>query len=243
MQCAAIGYNQANLFSNEVALKLKAVIFDLDGLLIDSEPFWYEGEMIYFGKVGLQLSHADCLLTTGMRIDQVAQFWYERQPWPQPPAPHEVAMQINDYVIQSIRERAELLPGAGEAVKRTHAMGLKVGLASSSHLNLIEAALETFGLREYFQAVSSSEQSGYSKPHPGVYLNAAAMLGEAPETCLAIEDSINGLIAAKAAQMKCLVVPGHDLQDDPRFSLADFRLESLEQFTAEFLQTRIGDRQ
>lgn len=217
-------------------MKHNAVIFDLDGLLIDSEPFWYEGEKFYFGKVGLDLSDEDCLLTTGMRIDRVAQFWYERQPWPIPPTPEEVAMQINDYVIQSIRERAELLPGAGQAVKLAHVMGLKVGLASSSHLNLIEAALETFDLRRYFQAISSSEQSGYSKPHPGVYLNAAAMLGESPETCLAIEDSINGLIAAKAAHMKCLVVPGHGLEHDPRFVLADFRLESLEQFTAEFFK-------
>ncbi len=221
-------------------MKLNAVIFDLDGLLIDSEPFWYEGEKIYFGRVGLALSDADCLLTTGMRIDRVAQFWYERYPWPVPPAPDEVAMQINDYVIQSIRARAELLPGAGQAVKLARKMGLKVGLASSSHLNLIEAALETFGLREDFQAVSSSEQSGFSKPHPGVYLNAAAMLGEPPETCLAIEDSINGLIAAKAAQMKCLVVPGHGLEEDPRLALADFRLKSLEEFTPEFLKMLMG---
>ncbi len=230
-----------NPFRNEVTLKFNAVIFDLDGLLIDSEPFWYEGEKLFFGKVGLNLSDSDCLLTTGMRIDRVALFWYERHPWPIPPTPNEVAMQINDYVIQSIREQAELLPGAGEAVKLAYEMGLKVGLASSSHLNLIEAALETFGLRRYFAAVSSSEQSGYSKPHPGVYLNAAAMLGEPPEACLAIEDSVNGLIAAKAAQMKCLVVPGHGLQDDPRFVLADFRLDSLEQFTAEFLQTLTGE--
>lgn len=221
-------------------MKLNAVIFDLDGLLIDSEPFWYEGEKIYFGQVGLRLSDADCLLTTGMRIDRVARFWYERQPWPVPPTPDEVAMQINDYVIQSIRERAELLPGAEQAVKAAHGMGLKVGLASSSHLNLIEAALERFGLRAYFQAVSSSEQSGFSKPHPSVYLNAAAMLNEVPEVCLAVEDSVNGLIAAKAAQMNCLVVPGHGLQNDPRFALADAKLQSLEQFTPQFLRNLTG---
>lgn len=224
-------------------MKLNAVIFDLDGLLIDSEPYWYEAEKVYFAKVGLQLSDADCLLTTGMRIDKVAQFWYEHHPWPQPPTSEELATQMNEYVIESIRARAELLPGAGQAVKLAREMGLKVGLASSSRLNLIEAALETFGLREYFQAVSSSEQSGFSKPHPGVYLNAAAMLGEPPETCLAIEDSINGLIAAKAAQMKCLVVPGHGLQNDPRFALADFRLESLEQLTPEFWRRMTGERE
>lgn len=224
-------------------MKLNAVIFDLDGLLIDSEPYWYEAEKVYFAKVGLQLSDADCLLTAGMRIDKVAQFWHMRQPWPVPPAPDEVAMQMNEYVIESIRARAELLPGAGQAVKLAREMGLKVGLASSSHLNLIEAALETFGLREDFQAVSSSEQSGFSKPHPGVYLNAAAMLGEPPETCLAIEDSINGLIAAKAAQMNCLAIPGHGLEEDPRFALADFRLESLEGFTPEFWRRMTGEHE
>lgn len=215
-------------------MKPQALIFDLDGLLIDSEPFWYEAEKIHFKKVGLELSDADCLLTAGMRIDKVAQLWYKRQPWPQPPTTDELAMQMNDYVIQSIRERSELLPGAAEAIRLAHSLGVKIGLASSSHLNLIEAALETFELRKYFQAVSSSEQSGYSKPHPGVYLNAAETLGVVPENCLAIEDSINGLIAAKAAQMKCLVIPGHGLQTDPRFVLADHRLDSLEQFTPAF---------
>jgi sugar-phosphatase len=217
-------------------LKPQAIIFDLDGLLIDSEPFWYEAEKTHFKKVGLELSDADCLLTAGMRVDKVPQFWYARYPWPQPPTTDELAMQMNDFVIQSIRERSELLPGAAQAIRLAHELGVKIGLASSSHLNLIEAALDTFDLHKYFHTVSSSEQSGDSKPHPGVYLNAAAALGIAPENCLAVEDSINGLIAAKAARMKCLVVPGHGLQADPRFVLADYRLDSLERFTPDFWQ-------
>jgi len=217
-------------------LKPQAIIFDLDGLLIDSEPFWYEAEKIHFKQVGLELSEADCLLTAGMRVDKVAQFWFERHPWSQPPTTGELAVQMNDFVIRSIRERSELLPGAAQAIQLAHTLGLKIGLASSSHLNLIEAALETFDLHQYFQVVSSSEQTGYSKPHPGVYLNAASTLGVSPENCLAVEDSINGLLAAKSAQMKCLVVPGHGLQSDPRFVLADYRLDTLEQFTPEFWQ-------
>jgi len=209
-------------------LKPEAIIFDLDGLLIDSEPFWYEGEKIFFERVGLSLSDADCLLTAGMRIDRVSRFWYARQPWPTPPTVDEVAMQINDFVIQSIRERSELLPGAAAAIQLAAAEGCKIGMASSSHFNLIEAALETFNLRRYFQTVASSETSGYSKPHPAVYLEAAQALDVAPSACLAIEDSINGLIAAKAAGMRCLVVPGHGLREDPRFVLADYRLDSLE---------------
>jgi sugar-phosphatase len=217
-------------------LKPQAIIFDLDGLLIDSEPFWYEAEKIHFEKVGLTLSDEDCFRTAGMRIDQITRYWYQRHPWTFPPDVDELAMQMNAYVIACIRKRAELLPGAEQAMKSAHSLGVKVGLASSSHINLIEAALETFDLRQYFHAISSSEHSGYSKPHPGVYLNAATALGTDPETCLAIEDSINGLIAAKAACMKCLAVPGHGLQNDPRFALADLRIESLLQFRPELLE-------
>lgn len=217
-------------------MKPQAIIFDLDGLLIDSEPFWYEAQKIFFKEVGLDLSDADCLLTTGMRIDGVTRYWYERHPWPLPPTTDELAMQINAYVIQSIQQRSELLPGAAEAVHFAVSQGCRIGLASSSHLNLIEAALETFDLRRHFQAVASSEFSGHSKPHPAVYLDAAKALGIAPGECLAVEDSINGLIAAKAAGMKCLAVPGHGLQQDPRFVLADYRLASLEHLNATLWQ-------
>jgi mannitol-1-/sugar-/sorbitol-6-/2-deoxyglucose-6-phosphatase len=217
-------------------LKPKAIIFDLDGLLIDSEPFWYEAEKIFFQKVGIELSDADCLFTAGMRIDGGSRYWYERYPWPAPPTVVELAMQMNAYVIQSIRQRSELLPGAAQAIQYAVSQGVKIGLASSSHLNLVEAALETFDLRRHFQAVASSEFSGYSKPHPAVYLDAAEALGIAPAECLAVEDSINGLIAAKAAGMKCLAVPSHGLQNDPRFVLADYRLDTLEHFNSEVWQ-------
>lgn len=215
-------------------MKPQAIIFDLDGLLIDSETFWYEAEKIHFRKVGLELSDADCLLTAGLRVDVLTRYWYERHPWPLPPSIDDLAMAMNDYVIEAIRTRGQLLPGAGEAVRFAHSLGVKIGLASSSHLNLVESALEAFSLRQYFHVISSSEHSGYSKPHPGVYLQAAEELGVRPESCLAIEDSINGLIAAKAARMKCLVVPGHGLEQDPRFILADYRIDSLAQFTADW---------
>jgi mannitol-1-/sugar-/sorbitol-6-/2-deoxyglucose-6-phosphatase len=134
-------------------LKPKAIIFDLDGLLIDSEPFWYEAEKIHFKTVGLELNDDDCVLTTGMRIEKVSRYWYERQPWPAPPTVDEVAAQINEHVIQSIRERGVLLPGAAQAVRFAAAQVGKIGLASSSSFNLIEAALETFDLRSYYQAI------------------------------------------------------------------------------------------
>jgi sugar-phosphatase len=217
-------------------LKPQAIIFDLDGLLIDSEPFWYTAEKIHFKTVGLELSDADCILTTGMRIDKVARYWHARQPWPAPPTPDEVAAQINDRVIEFIRARGELLPGASQAVQFAAAQVDKVGLASSSGFSLIWAALDTFDLRRYFQTVASADTSGFSKPHPAVYLEAAQALGVDPAACLAVEDSINGLVAAKAASMKCLVVPGHGLRTDPRFALADYRLDTLEGFNTDFWQ-------
>lgn len=217
-------------------MKPQAIIFDLDGLLIDSEPFWYEAEKIHFRTVGIELSDDDCILTTGMRIEKVTRYWYARQPWPAPPTTDELAAQINAHVIESIRARGELLPGAAQAVQFAAAQVDKIGLASSSNYDLIEAALTTFNLRRHFQVVSSADTSGLSKPHPAVYLEAAQALGVDPANCLAIEDSITGMVAAKAASMKCLVIPGHGLRNDPRFALADYRLDTLERFDADFWQ-------
>lgn len=124
-----------------------------------------------------------------------------------------------------------MLPGVREAVALCKAQGLKIGLASASPLHMLEKVLEMFELRDQFDALASAEHLPYSKPHPQVYLDCAAKLGIAPMSCVALEDSVNGMIASKAARMRSIVVPEAENSRDPRFVLADVKLTSLQQLT------------
>lgn len=213
---------------------VQAVIFDMDGLLLDSEDFWQQAEYDTFSALGVPLTLADTAKTVGWRCDYVVDYWYRQFPWS---GPHqgEVADQIIAQVIDIIRARGVLLPGARQALQHCQQLQLPVALATSSNHQMMLAALEHFELLPYFQATCSAQYLPYAKPHPQVYLNAAAALGVAPESCLALEDSVPGVIAAKAARMRCIAVPEPKHRFDPRYSIADRTLDSLLQFDAQLL--------
>lgn len=202
------------------------VIFDMDGVLIDSEPLWRRAEIEVFGTVGVALTEADCMRTTGLRIDEVVAFWHRQQPWAEP-AVTEVAARIVTRVIELVRAEGEPLPGAVAALDFFAARGLPLGLASSSPLRLIEAVLARLRLRERFAAVHSAEHEARGKPDPAVYLHAAAQLGHDPARCVAIEDSIPGVLAAVAAGMGCIAVPAPEDRNDSRLRSASVVLGSL----------------
>src|SRR5690606_29822710 len=105
----------------------------------------------------------------------------------------------------------------------------KIGLASSSPFRMIEELITHFGLTDYFDCIVSADSVAFGKPHPGVFLYAAQQLNAAPHQCLVLEDSMNGVIAAKSARMNVIAIPDTLHFDDPRFSLADIKLRSLEE--------------
>lgn len=205
---------------------IKAVIFDMDGLLIDSEPLWQESEIVVFGKVGLRLDRAMCMETMGMRVDAVVDYWHSRHPWDDVPK-KEIEDGIIDEVVERILREAEPKEGVASAIGFVRGKGARIAIASSSSYRIIEAVLDKFGLKDTFEVVHSAEEEEYGKPHPAVYLTAARKLGVSPRECLAIEDSYNGVISAKEAGMRCIAVPDPLTCDDARFGLADVRLISL----------------
>jgi HAD superfamily hydrolase (TIGR01509 family) len=205
-----------------------AVIFDMDGLLIDSEPLWRRAEIEVFARVGVHLTEADCMRTTGLRVDEVVAFWYRERPWIGP-ALAEVAERIVSRVIELVRSEGELMPGAIEALDFFAARGLPLGLASSSPRRLIDVVLECFGLGPRLLVVHSAEHEPRGKPDPTVYLHTAEGLGHDPRRCMAIEDSIPGVLAAVAAGMGCIAVPGPEHRGDPRLGSATVVLGSLEE--------------
>ncbi|MGF1724010.1 hexitol phosphatase HxpB [Photobacterium nomapromontoriensis] len=205
---------------------LQAAVFDMDGLLVDSEPFWQHAQVDIFTSLGVVMTKQDTLQTTGLRIDQVVEFWYGKQPWED----HDLAT-VTEMIVARveslIKEHKPMLPGVIEAIGICEQSGLKIALASSSPMRLIMTTLEALSLENKFSVILSAEHLRFGKPHPEVYINAADALGIPPQACVAFEDSVNGLLAAKAAQMKGIAVPEPTVINDPRWAIADCKLNSL----------------
>ncbi|EPH6760853.1 hexitol phosphatase HxpB [Cronobacter dublinensis] len=207
--------------------QILAAIFDMDGLLIDSEPLWDQAELEVMATLGVDTSRRHELPDTlGLRIDLVVELWFAQQPW-NGPSVAEVTQRIITRAMTLVEEKRPLLPGVADAIALCKAQGLKVGLASASPLHMLERVLTLFGLRESFDALASAEHLPYSKPHPQVYLDAAAKLGVDPLCCVTLEDSVNGMVATKAARMRSIVVPAEENRSDVRWALANVRLHSL----------------
>ena len=205
---------------------IKAVIFDMDGVLIDSEPLWRESATIIFQQAGAPLTHALMRQTSGLRIDEFVQHWHRHFKMDA----HEPTLRkiILQDVCDRIRTKGQALPFAKEAVQLVKDRGLKVGLATSSPTVVINAVLERIQLSpKAFDVRLSAEKLSHGKPHPEIYIQAAKKLGVAPTDCLAIEDSINGMVAAMAARMTTRVIPDTSQREDKRFGLADIMGESL----------------
>lgn len=211
--------------------QILAAIFDMDGLLIDSEPLWDRAELDVIASLGVDITRRSELPDTlGLRIDMVVELWYAQQPW-NGPNRQDVTDRIIQRAISLVEAERPLLAGARDAVALCKANGLRVGLASASPLRMLEKVLSLFDLRDHFDALASAEKLPYSKPHPQVYLDCAAKLGVDPLCCVALEDSVNGMIASKAARMRSIVVPDAEHRDDPRYVLANVKLTSLTQLT------------
>ena len=194
------------------ARPIEAVVFDMDGVLVDSEPMWRAVEREVFAGVGIELTDEDLYPTMGVRIGDVVDRWYRRHPW-SGPSRDQVAETIVDGVARTVRERGILLDGARDAVDRVRSLGLRVALASSSPMPLILAVLSLDGLAARFDVVVSGEDEELGKPDPAVFLSAARRLEVPPDRCLVVEDSINGVRAAKAAGMVCVAVPAVGADD------------------------------
>jgi len=215
-----------------------AVIYDMDGVLTDSEPLWKVAMEEVFASVGCELTREDFQKTTGLRIDEVVVYWHGISPW-EVVTPKEVEDMIIQRMISLLTERATALDGVVESLEFFKEKGKKIGLATSSYEVLIETILETLNIRHFFDAVHSAEKEQFGKPHPAVYLTTAEMLGVRPQHCLVIEDSLNGVISGKAARMTVICVPEKSHNPEPRLSLADYQFDNLSEVVAHFKQNPV----
>ncbi len=215
---------------------IEAVIFDMDGLLIDSEPLWDISMQEVFATLGVDMPAELAAQTRGLRTREVVNYWHNYFKWDSAKSTEDVCTEIIDNVTNKILTEGEGMEGLHYILEYFHAKDMKVGLASSSPLNLIECVLNHLNISSYFQAVYSAEFEPYGKPHPAVYLTCAKELNVSPVHCLAFEDSVNGMVAAKAARMKVVAVPEPHNQKDKRYGLADLQLPSLLHFTNEHFE-------
>ncbi|HLP55235.1 MAG TPA: hexitol phosphatase HxpB [Fluviicola sp.] len=212
-----------------------AIIYDMDGVLTDSEPIWKIAMEEVFASVGCTLTRNDFQRTVGLRIDEVVCYWYAVAPWKEG-TPAEVENRIIQRMVALLTERAVPLPGVIESLEFFKAQGKKIGLATSSYEILIDTILQTLGIGHYFEQVHSAEREQYGKPHPAVYLTTAQQLGVLPQRCLVVEDSLNGIISAKAARMTVICVPEKSHTPEPKLMLADAQFDSLTDVVRYFKQ-------
>lgn len=201
----------------------------MDGVLIDSEPLWKIAEIEGFGKVGIDLSHTDCEETVGLRMDEVVLMWYNRIGW-KGKSLKEVENDVVDIVIREIKKQGTELPGVTQTLQTLKSAGYKIGLATSSATRILTTVLEQLQIAEYFDTVHSAEKEEYGKPHPAVFLTAAKKLEVDPTECLVFEDSLNGIISAKAARMKVIAIPEKTHEINEKFKIADKILDNLNGF-------------
>ena len=208
---------------------IEGVIFDLDGVIIDSEPLWKIAEKKVFKTVGIELTTEMCNQTTGLDNMSTVLHWYSFKPWKNKSL-EQVASEVIDEVMMLIHQKGEAKKGVKEVIDFFNELRIPLAVASSSDMKMIHAVLEKIKLKDKFAAIHSSEYEESGKPHPAVYISAARMLKIKPENCLAFEDSFFGALAAKSARMKVVVVLDRNDYLSSRFDFTDLKLETLDSF-------------
>jgi HAD superfamily hydrolase (TIGR01509 family) len=213
---------------------IAAVVFDMDGVIVDSEQVWDEVREAYTREVGGTYSESATRDMMGMSSVEWSRYMAEKLGVPG--TPEEINAAIVARMLERYGQAPPLIPGAVDAVRRC-AERWPLAVASSSNPELIEVVLEASGLRDVIPIAVSSQEVARGKPAPDVYLEAARRLGVEPRRCAAVEDSHNGIHSAKAAGMRVIAVPNpHFPPDDEALAQADVVLESIAQLTPDVIE-------
>lgn len=199
----------------------------MDGLLVDSEPFWRKAEIKAFGEKGISLTDNDCRETMGYRLNEVVSLWYQRNPWQGANPLPDMEKRILNLVTEYILTEAKPMPGVDHAIGLCRNEGYKMAIASSSPMQLIQAVVERFGLQNTFELLHSAQFETHGKPHPAVFMTAAEKLKVRVQDCTVLEDSFHGVVAALAAKMNTIAIPDSASLDDKRFQAAHHLIPTL----------------
>lgn len=218
---------------------VRAVIFDMDGLLVDTGAVWRRVGDELFAALGVDVSDITSRgVMMGMRVADASAFLKSYAGFDATDF-SDLDEKVEAAMIEAVDD-VHLKPGALSAIDFCDKLGLSTALASGSTMPIIEALLERFGLTSRFQAVCSASDDPVGKPHPALFLRAAGQLGVPPDACAVLEDAVSGCIAGKAAGMRVIAVPDGPAVGDPRFAIADIELSSLEEIDSEPVLALLG---
>ena len=216
-------------------MKPQLIIFDMDGVLIDSEPYWNDALKVGFRAAKLEMTDEMCEATMGARLNEVVDYRFKKHQL-NGVSPEEVEELILEEIIRLVKTEAGILPGVHSAIEKIKQSGIPMAIASSSPMRLINVVMKKLKIEHHLSGIFSAQDDKWGKPHPSVYLRTAKTLKVSPESCWVIEDSVNGMVAAKAAKMNVIAVPDPKMYNDKRWGLADVLLKSLEEFEVELLK-------
>jgi len=213
---------------------INAAIFDLDGVLIDSEPLWKEAEKKIFKTVGITLTTEMCRQTTGLDCIDTVMHWYNFKPWKNK-KPGKIRDELYAEIISLIKIKGGLKKDVERVLEILKKKNITAAIASSSPMDIIQTVLHTFKLDNEFPVIHSSEDEKLGKPHPAVYISTARLLNVSPDKCLAFEDSFYGALSAKSARMKVVAVLEKEDYYNTKFNFVDLKINSFKEFNEETL--------
>ena len=211
----------------------KAFIFDMDGVLIDSEPLWQQTELDLLHGYGIPITEQELARTRGMPSVPVLR--YASELYQKPLDIEKVAQELLDLAISNILKAKPLMQGVTETLELLARHDIKIAIASASPRYMLDNIVQSCGIADYFSYIASGAELAYSKPHPAVYLQAAKGLGIEPAECVGIEDSKPCMISVKAASMSCIVIPNELDFHENYWALADFKLAKMNEINLQFL--------
>ncbi len=213
-------------------MKVQAVIFDMDGLLIDTEPLWRTAEVNVFTKLGATITHDECRETMGLRLDEAVKYWYEKKRWESSIPLKEVEAQIVDDLVGQVRNSGTPKEGVAEIIKFFQSEGIRMCIASSSSSLIINEVVKCLNIGSALEFTHSAEFEPFGKPHPAVFLSTLRKLNLPPSAVLVFEDSARGVAAATAAGIQTIGVPEHDTDPGELIRAgADLVIASLRNFS------------
>lgn len=201
----------------------------MDGLLIDSEPLWQEAGKETLERFDVVLTDDQYQSSTGLRTPEWIDHWFTHFNIDKKHAPEAITT-IESTAIAKIKGKGEALPGVDYIMQFFKEKNLMLAVASSSPMELINVVVDKLKIRPYLSNTTSAEKLPFGKPHPQVFIDCAQSLKVAANQCLVFEDSFNGMIAAKAAKMKCVVIPHESVYDGGQWGASDLKIESLHAF-------------
>jgi sugar-phosphatase len=211
----------------------KAIIFDMDGVIIDSEKYWKQAEYEVFTSLGVNVTDEYSEMTKSMTTSEVTKFWYDKDPWGNKDL-EVVEQMVISRVIELIEIESCQINGVKPFIEKLKTKKYKIGLATNSPHKIIPVVLKKLDILHLFDSISSAEFEIKGKPDPAIYFKAAKRLDTKPEDCIVIEDSYTGMLAAKNAGMTVVAFTNGNKEVD--FDIADYKIDSFEDKKLEFIK-------